>query len=410
MFKDEDTLINSFINDMKSGDLLEVCGINLNNDDTGSITGLDAGGERAKTAESIVPEDGPFFGGNPKGSSMIRGLTVNWPDNGSDEMKKAITAALDGQWLTNCMELVDESFALNFWENGTSVKSMDVEFSNASDGTLAYVTSTFNPSTGITNGLKLTINMNYYNNLDLTNENGAVVGETNQLYLDRTLAHEMTHAIMSANIKNFSTLPKYIKEGTAELVHGIDDYRKQKIQTLAQDTDALRNILEDSSSAAGDDAYAAGYMIMRYMAKEAADSEPEKNMSFQIGTKAAQSIRVGLADMRCETLGLKKSDGTTVSVATQQKATSAITVIDRAIGKALKQQTMIGAVCSRLEFTAANITTSHENVTSSESVIRDADMARTFTEYTRSNVLMSAAQSMLAQANQNSSNVIGLLQ
>ncbi|WP_296730814.1 flagellin [Anaerovibrio sp.] len=114
--------------------------------------------------------------------------------------------------------------------------------------------------------------------------------------------------------------------------------------------------------------------------------------------------------MRCETLGLKKSDGTTVSVATQQKATSAITVIDRAIGKALKQQTMIGAVCSRLEFTAANITTSHENVTSSESVIRDADMARTFTEYTRSNVLMSAAQSMLAQANQNSSNVIGLLQ
>ncbi len=61
-------------------------------------------------------------------------------------------------------------------------------------------------------------------------------------------------------------------------------------------------------------------------------------------------MRVGLADMRC---------------------------------KALKQQTLIGAMESRLEFTAANLTTAHENVTSSESVIRDADMAKEMTGYTR---------------------------
>ena len=59
MFEDEASLINSFVEAMRNsnGDLLEVCGINLNNDDTGSITGLDAGSERVKTAESVVPEE-----------------------------------------------------------------------------------------------------------------------------------------------------------------------------------------------------------------------------------------------------------------------------------------------------------------------------------------------------------------
>ena len=411
MFKDEASLINSFVEAMRNsnGDLLEVCGINLNNDDTGSITGLDAGSERVKTAESVVPEEKTSYGGNTKGSSFIRGLTVNWPDDISDDMQKAIAGALDSQWLSNCMWLVDESFAINFWENGTSVKSMDVKFEDdASSNNLAYVTNYYND--GVTTKLKLTVNMHYYNNLDLTDKNGAVKDNPNQLYLDRTLAHEMTHAIMAANIKNFNELPKYVKEGMAELVHGIDDYRKGKIQSLANAPDTLKNVLENSGAASADSAYAAGYMVLRYMAKQAASSEPEKSAYFQIGTKASQTISIGLADMRCEALGLTKADGTAVSVATQQKATSAITVIDRAISRALKQQTIIGSIESRLEFTAANITTATENVTSAESVIRDADMAKSFTAYTKANVLMQTAQSMLGQANQNGSAVLSLLQ
>lgn len=410
MFKDEASLINSFVEAMRNsnGDLLEVCGINLNNDDTGSITGLDAGSERVKTAESVVPEEKTSYGGNTKGSSFIRGLTVNWPDNISDDMQKAIAGALDSQWLTNCMWLVDESFAINFWENGTSVKSMDVKFEDdSSSDNLAYVTNYYND--GVTTKLELTVNMHYYNNLDLTDKNGAVKDDPNQLYLDRTLAHEMTHAIMAANIKNFNELPKYVKEGMAELVHGIDDYRKGTIQSLANDPDTLKDVLENSGAPSDDSAYAAGYMVLRYMAKQAASSEPEKSAYFQIGTKASQTISIGLADMRCEALGLTKADGTAISVATQQKATSAITVIDRAISRALKQQTIIGSIESRLEFTAANITTATENVTSAESVIRDADMAKSFTAYTKANVLMQTAQSMLGQANQNSSNVLQLL-
>jgi flagellin len=63
-----------------------------------------------------------------------------------------------------------------------------------------------------------------------------------------------------------------------------------------------------------------------------------------------------------------------------------------------------------MEYTVSNLTAASENTQSSESVIRDANMAKEMTEYTKNNVLLQAAQSMLSQANQSSSNVLSLLQ
>ena len=130
----------------------------------------------------------------------------------------------------------------------------------------------------------------------------------------------------------------------------------------------------------------------------------------QVGTKANQSIKVGLTDMRAEALGLQSSSGQTIQIGTQKQANAAINALDNAVQKALDQQTTIGAVQSRLSYTSSNLTTASENVQSSESTIRDADMAKEMTEYTKNNVLLQAAQSMLAQANQSSSSVLSLLQ
>ena len=141
----------------------------------------------------------------------------------------------------------------------------------------------------------------------------------------------------------------------------------------------------------------------------AQNSSEDNAIVLQIGTKASQSIKAGLTDMRANALGLQGTNGTTLNVSTQEKANAAINVLDTAIQKALDQQTTIGSIESRLEYTASNLTTASENVTSSESTIRDADMAKEMTEYTKNNVLMQAAQSVLAQANQNSSNVLSLL-
>ncbi len=136
----------------------------------------------------------------------------------------------------------------------------------------------------------------------------------------------------------------------------------------------------------------------------------DNSINLQVGTKSNQAIKVGLTDMRAEALGLQAQNGTTLNISTKEYANAAINVLDNAVQKALDQQTTIGAVQSRLEYTSSNLTTASENVQASESTIRDADMAKEMTNYTKNNVLMQAAQAMLSQANQSSSSVLSLLQ
>ena len=136
----------------------------------------------------------------------------------------------------------------------------------------------------------------------------------------------------------------------------------------------------------------------------------DMSLNFHIGSEANVAFKVGMGDMRAQALGLKGSDGTRIDVYTKDHANAAINVIENALTKALDQQTTIGAIEARLEYTSTNLTTSSENVQAAESTIRDADMAKEMTNYTKSNVLLQAAQAMLAQANQNSSAVLSLLQ
>lgn len=85
-------------------------------------------------------------------------------------------------------------------------------------------------------------------------------------------------------------------------------------------------------------------------------------------------------------------------------------LLDTAIQYLADAATLVGAQTSRLETTHDNIIVQQESTAASESTIRDADMAKEMTEYTKSNILSQAAQSMLAQANQNASSVLSLLQ
>jgi len=75
-----------------------------------------------------------------------------------------------------------------------------------------------------------------------------------------------------------------------------------------------------------------------------------------------------------------------------------MSVVDGALDYALGEATTVGAYISRLRTTDANIVTMNETTTSSESTIRDADMAKEMTSYMKNNVLLQASQSMLAQA------------
>lgn len=144
----------------------------------------------------------------------------------------------------------------------------------------------------------------------------------------------------------------------------------------------------------------------------AQDPSEDNALALHVGAKANQATKLALADMGSVALGLKAPPPmfTTLNVSTLENASVAISVIDSALERALDQQTHIGAIQNRLEFTAANLVTASENTQASDSVIRDSDMAKEMSAYTRDNVLLQASQSMLAQANQNSSAVLSLLQ
>lgn len=436
-------------------------------------------------------------------------------DGGADISKSVqdtIIKALNSEWLKASFEMIQDAYGINFTDGRASVNEMEVVLKDEGDNNrLAYVTH--RAVGGVTDKLTLTVNMHYYDDMDESDPNGSSPSTGSQ-YLDRVIAHELTHAVMAANVKDMDNVPLFIVEGFAEVTHGIDDNRRSTLESLP----------DLSTGMSGEGAYAGGYAFLRYMNKQcgsnsvqsfmqglvqyegdadkavqsatggrfgtlqdmidsfngakvaAGDTKafllnscgidldnpdvgsilgadanqgevrddkgtvleglntqfwyyPSANstmingltikwpdfrkgdgLKFQVGTRANQVINSAFGSISAEGLGLKADNGTNLSVGTRVKAKQAMTILDNAIEKVLDQQTNIGAIESRLKYTQANLTTASENTVSAESVIRDADMAKEMTEYTKNNVLMQAAQSMLAQANQNSSGVLSLLQ
>jgi len=84
--------------------------------------------------------------------------------------------------------------------------------------------------------------------------------------------------------------------------------------------------------------------------------------------------------------------------------------IETAIKKVSEQRATFGAVQNRLEHAIKSIDNTAENISAAESRIRDTDMAKEMMNYTKSQILTQASQSMLAQANQAPRNVLQLLQ
>lgn len=127
-------------------------------------------------------------------------------------------------------------------------------------------------------------------------------------------------------------------------------------------------------------------------------------MTFQIGANRGQTLTFGINDMRTAALGIAGVD-----ISTASGASLALDKLDSAIKNVSLERSKLGAVQNRLEHTINNLNTSSENLTSAESRIRDVDMAKEYSEFTKNNILAQAAQSMLAQANQQPQQVLQLL-
>ena len=87
-----------------------------------------------------------------------------------------------------------------------------------------------------------------------------------------------------------------------------------------------------------------------------------------------------------------------------------MSIVDKAIETVSSYRAKLGAAQNRLEHTVNNLKVTSENITSAESRIRDTDMADEITAYTKNNILLQAAQSMLSQSNAMPQGVLSMLQ
>lgn len=132
-------------------------------------------------------------------------------------------------------------------------------------------------------------------------------------------------------------------------------------------------------------------------------------LKLQIGedSKTHNQLTLKVENMKTASLGVSTAS---VKVSSVSDAQAAVSVIKAAINKVSATRGSLGAVQNRLEHTVNNLGATSENMQTAEGRIRDTDMAKEMMAYTKNNILSQAAQSMLAQANQQPQGVLQLLQ
>ncbi|MFF3038484.1 flagellin N-terminal helical domain-containing protein [Arthrobacter citreus] len=137
------------------------------------------------------------------------------------------------------------------------------------------------------------------------------------------------------------------------------------------------------------------------------------NLKIQVGANggtanvAKNEIEIKLADIEAVATAVTTMAGT---LTTQAAASEALVTLDTQIKSVSTARADLGAQQNRLESTARSIAVSVENLSAANSRIRDTDMAQEMGNFTKSQILSSAATAMLAQANQMNSGVMQLLQ
>jgi len=107
---------------------------------------------------------------------------------------------------------------------------------------------------------------------------------------------------------------------------------------------------------------------------------------------------------------LKISGGTNrLTLSTPDKANGSLKVLDEAITKVNRLRSDLGAYYNRMDLTLKSLSNNYVNLVSSESQVRDADMAMEMVEYSRNQILTKSGVAMLAQANVRPESVVKLL-
>lgn len=143
-------------------------------------------------------------------------------------------------------------------------------------------------------------------------------------------------------------------------------------------------------------------------------------LTMQIGANAGQNMRIEIHNMDAGSLGVgRMRNGAAATagidaeqgldVSSAEAASASITAVEAAISLVSQERSRLGAYQNRLDHTISNLSAAAENLASSESRIRDVDMADEMANFSKAQILMQASTAMMAQANQKPQAVLKLL-
>ena len=365
--------VNNFVYDMANvtatagatQSLLQNCGIVIGADedftaDTGAVSGYNAGMGVLKNAQTIVPEDNVNLSKLPlpaAGSTSVHSYTgadgktftytVTYPssilevvdfddsfnmtylqagqlyslpgDNEGtytrygEEIASAIvtmTTGLENYWIDEGLKLAYDSFGLDF--NG---KSLTLQFGINEDYQALTAPIADNDALPLPfDKIKIILNSVMYTPIDADDSNGntRIDGGNNQLYFDRTIAHELVHALMFATGTDKPNMPQFFTEGVAELIHGSDDYDnnyRPLLVELALEPDSLTEAMSLEKGTGNVYSYTAGYMFLRYLCHQ---SLPTNVVIGTTGTAELFGYSGGEEILSGETTGSQINFGTDI--------------------------------------------------------------------------------------------------
>lgn len=142
-------------------------------------------------------------------------------------------------------------------------------------------------------------------------------------------------------------------------------------------------------------------------------AEGGEGITFAVGANMDQRITAYVGTMTATALGLRGTQedvDAAVSVEDPESANMLLGTVDEALKRVNQERSNLGATQNRLEMTQKGIDVAAENLTATESKIRDTDFATQIVDYTKNQILQETATAILAQSNTSAQNVLSLLQ
>ncbi len=205
-----------------------------------------------------------------------------------------VLKGLNTYWLKGAAKLDYDSLGMGLDGQTIEIKFMGGSWYDLPLANTFAIRKDYLPADELVMALKI---VKYADELDPVNQNGAYIWleEPDGRYLDRVFAHEMVHAIMYSNGTIKKGMPEFFTEGIAEVVQGDDDYNSESVDTIQSfvaDPSILEAALGLGEGTGTPDAYPAGDMFMRFIAKQSLDltsivGDSTQAQTFSYDTKSA---------------------------------------------------------------------------------------------------------------------------